>query len=145
MNQAQATHPQIPDYPTFDLTDDFALFSAPSLPDLPQVKPGPAELVMTPPGAMSRSAVKIARAIRGDSEVRLLVEKSKGKADRFLLEVATFQPYTATKTPLVKRGGARRPLAESAAVEVFNETVATKYPAEKLRSGRIVPIHQNLL
>ena len=141
----QAIHTQIPDYPTFDLNDDFALSSSPSLPDLPQVKPGPAELAMTPQGALTRSAVKIARAIRGDSEVRLLVEKSKGKTDRFLLEVATFQPYTATKTPLVTRGGAKKPLAELAAVKAFNETVATKYPAEKLRSGRLVPIHQNLL
>lgn len=144
----QATYPQIhdiPDFPNFDLTDDFSQTSSPSLPDLPTIKPGPAELSLAPQGSMFRSPVKIARAIRGESEVRLLVEKAEGKPDTFLLEIATLQPYSAIKTPLLKRGSSKEPLGESAAIKIFAKTVATKYPAEKLRSGRSVSIHQNLL
>lgn len=143
-----ATHsqiPDIPDFPSFDLPDDFSLTSSPSLSDLPAIKPGPAALSLAPQSSMFRSPVKIARAIRGESEVRLLVEKAEGKPDTFLLEIATLQPYSTIKTPLLKRGSSKEPLGEVAAIKVFNKTVATKYPAEKLRSGRSVSIHQNLL
>lgn len=90
----------------------------------------------------TRQAVKIARAVSGASELRLLVEKCEGKVDQYILETAQLQPYAIDRTSL-KKGN--KPLTAKAAMAAFEKKIAVTYPAETLRNKLVVARHINLL
>jgi hypothetical protein len=89
-------------------------------------------------------ALKIARAITGETELRLLAEKS-GAEVRFTLVSSTIAPYASTREALVKPGKKKTPMNEQQAIEEFERRVASAYPPETLRNGKIVAIHLNLI
>lgn len=101
---------------------------------------GPAKAVEP---AQSR-ALKIARAITGESELRLLAER-EGEKIRFVVATSTLAPYKVEREVLVKSGKKKTPLNELQALEEFERRVALAYPPETLRNNKIVAIHLNLI
>jgi hypothetical protein len=89
-----------------------------------------------------RQAVRIVRAKSGTTEIRLLVEKIERKADRFILEEAVLQPYTTNRTDLVK--GSKH-MTQKQAFAAFDKKTTEQYPAETLRSGKVVDRHSIVL
>lgn len=129
----------LPDLPpaSFDFTaDDFSHSS------LPEAQPpaAPTELAST-----VRRPIKIARAIAGTSEIRLLRQLTEGQSDTFILEHACLQPYKAQRVALVKTDAPHVPMSEEEAHEAYASAVKEAYPAEKLHNGREVAIHHELL
>lgn len=99
-----------------------------------------------------RTPVKIARAIAGDTEIRLLKQTNPGAVEKqkpvYILEHAVLSPYHAARTELTRtRKGSNEvaPLSEADALKKFDSAVAAKYPAVILRPGCSVQIHQILL
>jgi len=91
-----------------------------------------------------RKVMRIARATSGTTEIRLLRQSVANMADTFILEHAVMQPYQTTRVDLIIPD-TPQPMNEAEALEAFCAAVKAKYPAEKLRNGRIVPIHQDLI
>jgi hypothetical protein len=94
-------------------------------------------------GAQSR-ALKIARAKTGETELRLLAEQH-GTETRFVIASSTLAPYAVKREVLVKPGKKKSPMNELQAVEEFERRIALAYPPEKLRNGKTVAIHLNLI
>jgi len=95
-------------------------------------------------GPAPSRALKIARAITGETELRLLAEKS-GAEVRFIIVSSTIAPYATKRETLVKPGKKKTPMNEQQAIEEFERRVASAYPPETLRNGKIVAIHLNLI
>lgn len=89
-------------------------------------------------------ALKIARAITGETELRLLAEKS-GAEMCFIIASSTIAPYATKREVLVKPGKKKTPMNEHQAIEEFERRVAAAYPPETLRNGKLVAIHLNLI
>lgn len=95
-------------------------------------------------GPIKSRALKIARAKTGETELRLLAEHTSPEI-RFVLVSATIAPYATTREVLVKPGKKKTPMNEQQAIEEFERRVASAYPPETLRNGKIVAIHLNLI
>jgi hypothetical protein len=95
-------------------------------------------------GIAQSRALKIARAKTGETELRLLVEQD-GTETRFVIASSKLAPYVVKREVLVKSGKKKAPLNELQAVEEFERRVALAYPPEKLRIGKTVAIHLNLI
>lgn len=95
-------------------------------------------------GVVTSRALKIARAKTGETELRLLAEQH-GVETRFVIASSTLAPYAVKREVLVKSGKRKTPLNEQQAVEEFERRVALAYPLEKLRNGKTVAIHLNLI
>lgn len=119
----------IPDLPPSQFDDALYLDAA------PKTEPS------TPPA--TRQAIKIARAIAGDTELRLLQETSEGKKPIFILETAQLQSYAVKRTDLMKTR--KTPMTQLEALTAFQTAVDLTYPAETLRNGKCVAIHTILL
>lgn len=89
--------------------------------------------------------LKIARAISGATEIRLLAEQDGNGGVHFVVAKSTIAPYTVTREVLVKRGKNKTPLNKKQATEEFDRLVTVAYPPEKLRNEKLVAIHLNLL
>lgn len=85
-----------------------------------------------------RHSLKIARAISGATEVRLLVEKCTGKNDVFILEEAELSPYNRKPTRLMR---GKKPMSSKLAHEAYDQKVLEMYPAEVLRNGKKIARH----
>lgn len=107
---------------------------------VPFADAGPAKAVRV---AHSR-ALKVARAKTGETELRLLVEQT-GAETRFVIASSTLAPYAVKREALVKPGRRKTPMNELQAIEEFERRVALAYPPEKLRNGKTVAIHLNLI
>lgn len=94
--------------------------------------------------AMPCRALKIARAITGETELRLLAEQDGNGGVHFLLARSTIAPYTVQREMLL-RGRKKTPMNKQQALDAFEQRVALIYPAEKLRNEKLVPTHINLL
>lgn len=94
-------------------------------------------------GPAQSRAVKLARAKTGESELRLLAEQD-GDAIRYVLAKSTTAPYAVKREVLVD-AEKKTPLNYQQAIEEFDRRVALAYPAEKLRNGKTVEIHLNLI
>ncbi|MCU6502031.1 hypothetical protein LPN04_29985 [Rugamonas sp. A1-17] len=141
----RSTDASFPDLPPASFDYDATTFETP-IHDEPAPRGVVNHTTMLPEGPATRQAMKIARAIAGTSEIRLLREKVTGMVDTFILETAVMQPYHAVRAPLTQDDGeTRTPLTEEDALNAFNEAVLAKYPAEKLFNGRQIPIHMNLM
>lgn len=99
-----------------------------------------------------RTPIKIARAIAGDTEIRLLKQTTPGADAKekpvFILEHAVLSRYHATRIELTRtRKGLNEvtPLSEADALKKFESAVTAKYPAVNLRADYSVQIHQILL
>ncbi len=90
-----------------------------------------------------RTALKIARAISGATELRLLSQKCDDGAVRFYIDSVTMAPYKPNLSLL--KTGKQKPMSEKQAHAEFDRRVAAQYPAETLRNGKTVAIHLNLL
>jgi hypothetical protein len=97
-----------------------------------------------PAGPAQSRALKIARAISGETELRLLAELD-GDAIRYVIAKSTTAPYAVKREVLVGAGELQTPLNYLQAVEEFDRRVAQAYPPEKLRNGKTVAIHLNLI
>jgi len=95
-------------------------------------------------GVVQSRALKIARAKTGETELRLLAEQH-GVETHFVIASSTPAPYAVKREVLVKSGKRKTPLNELQAVEEFERRVALAYPPEKLRNGKTVAIHLNLI
>jgi hypothetical protein len=94
---------------------------------------------------VKRQPIKIARATTGTTEIRLLRQTQEGSADTFILENSVLHPYHASRQELTVDEANPKPMDEQAALVAFAQAVAARYPAETLRNGVVVPIHQELL
>ncbi|MFC5550241.1 hypothetical protein [Massilia aerilata] len=94
-------------------------------------------------GPAPSRAVKLARAKTGESELRLLAEQD-GDAIRYVLVKSTIAPYAVKREVLVD-AEKKIPLNYLQATEEFDRRVALAYPVEKLRNGKTVETHLNLL
>ena len=90
-------------------------------------------------------AMKIARAISGETELRLLEQHDGDKTVRYVIASSTIAPYAVKREVLVKPGKKKTPLNEQQAIEEFERRVALAYPPEKLRNNKTVAIHLNLI
>jgi hypothetical protein len=105
-----------------------------------------AEAAAKPSGAVSRRAIKLARAKTGETELRLLVEQDgKETRYRYVIDSSTIAPYVVKREVLVKPGKKKAPMNEQQAVEEFERRVALAYPPETLRNNKVVAIHLNLI
>lgn len=93
---------------------------------------------------MPSRALKISRAMTGETELRLLAEQDGNGGVHFLLASFTIWPYKVQRHLLV-RGKKKTPMNKQQALEAFEQRVALIYPPEKLRNEKLVPIHINLL
>lgn len=114
------------------------------IPGLSYVQELPDTAFTITPVAQSFSAVKIARAISGETEIRLLAELIDGKVANYVLERSTLIPQHSVKREVLLSKRKNEPLNESKAIVAFNAAVAKQYPAEKLRNGKEVAIHYSL-
>jgi hypothetical protein len=89
-------------------------------------------------GVFTRSALKIARAITGETEVRLISVTRDGIHLHFALENAVLLPYSTQRSELSS------PSKDDALV-AFQLAVEKKYPKAVLRSGKQVAIHHALM
>jgi len=101
--------------------------------------PAPLETIAAPAAAAPRVTLRIARAITGETELRLFAQ-SVGDATTYIVRKSSIAPYKTVDTPL--KG---RKLTEPRAREAFAKLVAETYPAETLRNNKVVPIHLDLL
>ena len=90
----------------------------------------------------TRVALKIARAIDGRGEVRLLEETKPRAQTVYLIETALFHPFSVKRVVMHKP--VRTLMNKEEAHKAFDDAVAEKYPPEKLKNGRSVAIHQLL-
>lgn len=97
------------------------------------------EPVAAPAPAAPLVTLRIARAITGETELRLFAE-TVGKATTYIVRKSSIAPYKTVDTPL--KG---KKLTEPRAREAFEKLVAETYPAETLRNNKVVPIHLDLL
>jgi hypothetical protein len=95
-------------------------------------------------GPAQSRALKIARAKSGETELRLLAELD-ADAVRYVIAKSTTAPYAVKREVLVAAGELKIPLNYQQAVEEFERRVAVAYPSEKLRNGKTVAIHLNLI
>lgn len=91
----------------------------------------------------TRTALKIARAISGATELRLLSQKCDDGAELFFIDSVTMAPYKPNVSLL--ETGKQKPMNKKQAHTEFDRRVAAQYPAETLRNGKSVAIHLNLL
>lgn len=89
--------------------------------------------------------MKIARAISGETELRLLERQDGDQTVRYVIASSTIAPYTVKREVLVKPGKKKTPLNEQQAIAEFERRVALAYPPEKLRNNKTVAIHLNLI
>jgi hypothetical protein len=89
--------------------------------------------------AAPRVTLRIARAITGETELRLFAQKVGG-ATTYIVRKSSIAPYKSVDTPL--KG---KKLTEPRAREVFEKLVGETYPAETLRNNKVVPTHLDLL
>jgi hypothetical protein len=101
--------------------------------------PAPLETVAAPAPATPLVTLRIARAITGETELRLYAQKV-GDATTYIVRKSSIAPYKSVDTPL--KG---KKLTEPRAREAFEKLVAETYPAETLRNNKVVPIHLDLL
>lgn len=136
MHNLQTTPVSLSDIPFGLFPDDAIAMSRPTPPE-------PAVDTPTATAPTSR-ALKIARAISGETELRLLAETDQDVI-RYIIANANTAPYAVKREVLVKKGRSKAPLTEAQAVEEFERRVAIAYPPEMLRSGKTVAIYLNLL
>lgn len=135
----------IPDIPPFLFDDDhIGMSSVPPASSKAHRLGDECEAIASDTAQATRVAIKIARAISGATEVRMVAEKRAGSPDQYLLETATLRPYKVSRTALFRAGPAKKPLTEKQAINVFERHIASAYPAEVLRNGKSVAIHQIL-
>jgi hypothetical protein len=143
------------------LTADYLLDNMPffgdgeiEVPDLPlarnaiklplvQVAPEPAVAApVAPESAPELKALRIARAITGETEMRLLARVVEGKATAYVVRSSTLHPYKHDDKVLQK---GEKLMNEAQARATFDRLVAGKYPAVILGNKRVVPVHLDLL
>lgn len=114
---------------------------------IPNLNPGHdfAEISPSQPAKQTFSAVKIARAKTGETEIRLLSKRNDQKHDCFYLEQATICPFASKRTELKKGRKTPRPMTEAEALQAFEFEVAKKYPAVKTKNGSVVPTYLPLM
>lgn len=95
-------------------------------------------------GVVQSRALKLARAKTGETELRLLAEQH-GSETHFVIASSTIAPYAVKRDVLVKAGKKKTKLDELQAIEEFDRRVALAYPSEKLRNGKTVATHLNLI
>lgn len=140
----RSTDASIPDLPPASFDYDATMFDS-AVHDEPAPRKTITDYPAIAEGAATRQAIKIARAVTGTSEIRLLRQTIADKADTFILETAVLQPYHAVRVNLTRHEGDRPiPLNLVDALIAFHEAVLAKYPAETLRNGRSISIHMNL-
>lgn len=76
--------------------------------------------------------------------MRLLALDDAGEVS-YVLVTATLAPYKEKREPLVTQGEAKTLMNYHEALQEFDRRVALAYPPEKLRHGRTVEIHINLI
>lgn len=134
----------------FDLPPAFFPSEATVAPSLPlprtamalaflDATPAPLETIAAPAPAAPLVTLRIARAITGETELRLFAQKM-GDATTYIVRKSSIAPYKNVDTPL--KG---KKLTEARAREAFEKLVAESYPAETLRNNKVVPIHLDLL
>jgi hypothetical protein len=101
------------------------------------------ELASGPAPTGTRTALKIARAISGATELRLLSQKCDDGAELFFIDSVTMAPYKPNVSLL--ETSKQKPMNKKQAHTEFDRRVAAQYPAETLRNGKTVAIHLNLL
>jgi hypothetical protein len=99
----------------------------------------PVETIAALAPAAPRVTLRIARAITGETELRLFAQKV-GDATTYIVRKSSIAPYKTVDTPL--KG---KKLTEPRAREVFEKLVGETYPAETLRNNKVVPTHLDLL
>lgn len=136
MQTLQTSPVSLADIPFGLFPDDAFAMSAPT--------PAAPRVTSAVPAPVHSRALKIARAISGETELRLLAEADNDSV-RFVIAHATTAPYAVVREVLVKPGKKKTPLNEMQAIEEFERRVAAAYPPETLRNGKTVAIHLNLI
>lgn len=93
----------------------------------------------------SSKAIKISRAITGETEIRLILETVSDGAKRYAIETVNMTPYFTSRVPAKSPRKKAVAQTEAEAITAFQFVVKNAYPVIKLRKGKTVPIHTNLL
>lgn len=136
MHNLQTSAVSLADIPFGLFPDDALAMSTPT--------PATPVAISMAPALIHSRALKIARAISGETELRLLAEGDNETA-RYVIASATTAPYAVVREVLVKPGKKKTPFNKTQAVEEFERRVAAAYPPETLRNGKTVAIHLNLI
>lgn len=100
--------------------------------------------VTLPTVIITRSAVKIARAKSGETEIRLVSVLADGVHSKYQIEYGTLRPY-ASRNEEVKSRRKKKPASEADALAAFEEAVSKQYPSLPTRGGKAVATHLNIL
>lgn len=131
-----------------DIPPPFFPDEALAAPVLSRPAAGPATLAdghtIKAAGPIPSRALRLVRAKSGETEMRLLALDDAGEVS-YVLVTATLAPYKEKREPLVTQGEAKTLMNYHEALQEFDRRVALAYPPEKLRHGRTVEIHINLI